>query len=197
MAIEVVALDLVQLERGSDETAPPARAGGTTAPRRDDVPGNAVSTSRFGSNPYDQKSSPISRRAAPNCSSTNGNVTLVADVSREFRQRDRLGALERLEDRDRQPGMLFDQGTADAERVHDRKKAGPPIPVGRGRLRVGKQIADIGMPAIETGRRPRPDHRVEFATRQQLGDGGVRPAFSTFTSAGRLRLIFSTRPGCS
>src|SRR5579871_2497197 len=85
---------------------------------------------------------------------------------REFCQRDRLRALERLIDRNRQPRVLVDQRAADAERVHDREQAGPPVPFGRRGLRVGEEIADIGMAAVEARWRAWTDHGIEFAVRQ-------------------------------
>jgi hypothetical protein len=41
----------------------------------------SVQHCRLGARPYDQKSGPISARASPSRSSTNGSMTLVADVS--------------------------------------------------------------------------------------------------------------------
>src|SRR5579863_2948885 len=92
---------------------------------------------------------------------------------REFGQRDRLGTLERLIDGNRQPWMLFHERAADAERVHDRKQVRALVPIGGSRLRVREEVAHIGISAIEAGRRAWPDHRVEFAARQETGDSGI------------------------
>src|SRR5882724_7494287 len=70
--------------------------------------------------------------------------------------------------------MLFNERPADPKRVHDGKQTGPPIPVGCGRLRVGKQIADIRMALLETRGGARPNHGVKLSVRQQVGTGYVR-----------------------
>src|ERR1700732_256133 len=62
-----------------------------------------------------------------------GQCPLGSGRVAQLRKRASRVTFERLEDRDRQPRMLICEGTADPQRVHDRKQPGPPIPVG-GRL---------------------------------------------------------------
>src|SRR5882724_13331792 len=69
--------------------------------------------------------------------------------------------------------MFFDERAANAQRMHDGKEPGPPIPVGCGLLRVGEQVTDVGVAAVETGGGARPDHSVELSVCQQIGNGDV------------------------
>src|SRR3984893_2184152 len=96
----------------------------------------------------------------------------VADLA-ELRHADLLGLEKGLVDAYRQPGMLLDQGAADADRVHDRKDAGLLEIGGCDAGLIGKRPRPWGPARQETARRPRRDEAVDLAGRQHLRQRAV------------------------
>ena len=134
-------------------------------------------------------------RAPPcSCSSTNGSVTLVAEVSARRFERERLGGLERLQQRRGQPRVLLDQRAAHAEHVHDRKDAAcggsSPSPPRSGRRTASRPSGlrhDGGRGAMKPSMSPRSSRSRERAPAGAASTG----------SGGSASLIFSGRPGSS
>src|SRR5271156_6743450 len=88
----------------------------------------------------------------------------------ETGERDLLGSLERLQQRNRQPRMSISEAAAQTDHVHDRKNPRPFEPIDGGRLRIGKETADVWMSFAKAKWCARPDHRVEFPGGQHPGN---------------------------
>src|SRR4030088_1881563 len=96
----------------------------------------------------------------------------VADLA-ELRNADLLGLEKGLVDAHREPGVLFDQRAADADRVHDRKDAGLLEIGGLDRGVIGKQPRPVGNAREEASRRASRDEAVDLARRQHLRQRAV------------------------
>src|SRR5215204_7489146 len=79
-----------------------------------------------------------------------------------FFKRDCLGAGERLEHAWPDPRMLFDDGSADADQVHDREKASTLEIVFFGGAKVRPEPCDVGGALQEWGRGAGCDHGIEL-----------------------------------
>ena len=92
---------------------------------------------------------------------------------RELFHGDGLGLLECLADGCREPRLAAGQRVANSDQVHDREDALPPEPIGRGTSWIRIEPADLRMPLLKTGWRPRPDQRVDLAVGEEAGNGCI------------------------
>src|SRR6185312_1731817 len=96
----------------------------------------------------------------------------MADLA-ELSHAQAFGLDKRLVDVDGQPGMAFDQRAANANYMHNREDL-RLLEIGAFRSAVvGEHASDVWCTARETGRRPRADHRVEFARFEHAGKRAI------------------------
>ncbi len=110
-------------------------------------------------------------------------------------QRHGLRPLKRLRHRARQPRVLVRQRPPDAQSVHDGKQPRLAIPGSTRGLRIGEQVADVRVAAIKAGWRAGPDHGIELPTRQQAGDGFIRPCVLHANIGRQVQADFLDTPG--